>query len=244
VTGIHPEDPGWTAALADGSEVEFDRVLVAVGRQPRTNSLELKSAGVELDDHGYVRVDPRLRSTNRRVWAAGDVSGHPQFTHTAGVHGSVAASNAVLGLRRRVQTAAIPRVTFTQPELAAVGVSLSKALALGLTVETVEHTDVDRAIAEQETAGFTRLVLDGKGRVVGATIVGPRAGESLAEAVLAARHGLRARDLAGSIHAYPTYGDGIWKAAIAHVQAQLSSSTARRATRTLAALRRAIVRSR
>lgn len=238
LAAIRPGGDGWIADLADGSEVEFDQVLVAVGRRPRTTALGLDAAGVDLDERGYVQVDPRLRTTNPRIWAAGDLTGHPQFTHTAGVHGSLAASNAILGLRRRVEMATIPRVTFTQPEVAAVGVSLDQARDQGLTVRTVAHVDVDRAIAEQQTAGFSRLILDGKGRVVGATIVGPRAGESLPEAVLAARHGLRARDIAAATHAYPTYGDGVWKAALEQVQAQLTGTAARRVTTGLASIRR------
>ncbi len=244
MTAVRRDGSAWVAVLADGSEIGFDTVLVAVGRRPRTSHLGLEVAGVELDERGYVRVDARLRTTNPRIWAAGDLTGHPQFTHTAGVHGTLAASNAVLGLRRRVDVSSIPRVTFTQPEVAAVGVSLEKARALGLTVRTVEHVEVDRAIAEQQTAGFSRLVLDGKGRVVGATIVGPRAGESLAEAVLAARHGLRARDIAAATHAYPTYSDGLWKAAIAQVQAQLAGGVTGRAVKAMAAVRRWTLRAR
>jgi len=244
MTAVRRDGSAWVAVLADGSEIGFDTVLVAVGRRPRTSHLGLEAAGVELDERGYVRVDARLRTTNPRIWAAGDLTGHPQFTHTAGVHGTLAASNAVLGLRRRVDVASIPRVTFTQPEVAAVGVNVEKARALGLTVRTVEHVEVDRAIAEQQTAGFSRLVLDGKGRVVGATIVGPRAGESLAEAVLAARHGLRARDIAAATHAYPTYSDGLWKAAIAQVQAQLAGGVTGRAVKAMAAVRRWTLRAR
>lgn len=227
------------AQLADGTAVGFDQILVAVGRRPRTDGLGLDTAGVDRDDCGYVAVDPHLRTSNARIFAAGDVTGHPQFTHVAGVHGSLAATNAVLGLRRSVDTATIPRVTFTQPEVAAFGVSAEHARAHpSLTVRTVEHADVDRAIAEGHTAGHTRLVLDRKHRIVGASIAGPRAGESLAELVLAARHGLRARDLAATIHAYPTYGDGAWKAGIAEVQQQLTQPVARRITRTLAGMRR------
>ncbi len=244
MTAVRRDGSAWVAVLADGSEIGFDSVLVAVGRRPRTSNLGLEVAGVELDQRGYVRVDARLRTTNPRIWAAGDLTGHPQFTHTAGVHGSLAAGNAVLGLRRRVDVASIPRVTFTQPEVAAVGVNVERARALGLTVRTVEHGEVDRAIAEQQTAGFSRLVLDGKGRVVGATIVGPRAGESLAEAVLAARHGLRARDIAAATHAYPTYSDGLWKAAIAQVQAQLAGGVTGRAVIALATVRRWTLRAR
>ncbi len=136
--------------------------------------------------------------------------------------------------------ATIPRVTFTQPEVAAVGVSAEHAdPQSGLTVRTTQHTEVDRAIAEGHVAGFTRLILDRKGRVVGATIVGPRAGESLPEVVLAARHGLRARELAAATHAYPTYGDGVWKAGIDHVQHQLHQPGAHRVTSVLRTVRRA-----
>ncbi len=237
-TAIRRREGGWIAELTDGTEVGFDTVLVAVGRRPRTTDLGLAAAGVDIDGHGFVCVDAQLRTTNPRIWAAGDVTGHPQFTHTAGVHGSLAASNAILGLRRRVERATVPRVTFTQPEVAAVGVSLEQARSQGLTVRTIAHVDVDRAIAEQQTSGFSRLILDGRGRVVGATIVGPRAGESLPEAVLAARHGLRARDLAAATHAYPTYGDGVWKAAIEQVQAQLTGTAVHRLTTVLTAIRR------
>ncbi|MEO5833653.1 MAG: FAD-dependent oxidoreductase [Nakamurella sp.] len=241
VTAVRPDGRAWLAVLADGTEIGFDTALVAAGRRPRTASLGLAAAGVEVDRSGFVRVDDRLRTTNPRIWAAGDLTGHPQFTHTAGVHGTLAASNAVLGLRRRVDVASTPRVTFTQPEVAAFGVTLERAEALGLTVRTVVHREIDRAIAERRTDGFSRLVLDGKGRVVGATIVGPRAGESLPEAVLAARHGLRARDLAASTHAYPTYSDGLWNAAIDQVQVQLKSGLTGRGVRALTALRRWIL---
>jgi len=222
VTAISHREAGWCATLADGGEVLFDEVLVAVGRTPRTTGLGLDQAGVGLDAHGFVRLNPRLQTSNPRIWAAGDLTGHPQFTHTAGVHASLAASNAILGLRRTVDLATIPRVTFTQPEVAAVGVSAEQAgKQRRLTVRTTEHTEVDRAIAEDHVGGFSRIVLDRKGRVVGATLVGPRAGESLPELVLAARHGLRARDVAAATHAYPTYGDGVWKAGIDEVQHQL-----------------------
>ncbi len=218
--------------------LRVDAVLVAVGRRPRTSDLDLEHANVNIDERGYVVVTDRLQTSNPRIWAAGDLTGHPQFTHTAGVHASTAASNAVLGLRRTVDTATIPRVTFTQPEIAAFGVRPDRAAASGLTVREVHHDHVDRAIAEDNTRGTTRLVTDHRGRLVGASIVGPRAGESLAELVLAARHGLRARDLAAAMHAYPTYSDGIWKAAIADVQHGLTRPAAAAVTRTLSAIRR------
>jgi pyruvate/2-oxoglutarate dehydrogenase complex dihydrolipoamide dehydrogenase (E3) component len=210
-------------------------VLVAVGRLPDTRGLGLDAARVATGDHGFVTVDAHLRTSNPRIWAAGDVTGYPQFTHVAGVHGSTAASNAVLGIRRAAEVAAIPRVTFTSPEVAAVGVA---AGADGTATRTLRHDEVDRAIVEGRTAGFTRLVLDRRGRLVGATVVGPRAGETLAELTLAVGRGLRARDLAGVMHPYPTWGDGPWNAAVAEVREQLGGPVAQRAPRALAATRR------
>ncbi len=229
---------GGRAMLADGGRVGFDRVLVAVGRTPRTDDLGLDLAGVRLDERGFVVVDAALRTSNPRVLAAGDLTGHPALTHVAGVHGALAASNAVLGLRRTVDPV-VPRVTFTQPEVASVGVGAhERAGRRGFTVRTVEHQHVDRAVAERETDGFTRLVLDRRGRVVGATIVGPRAGESLPALVLAVRQRLRARDLAAATHAYPTYGDGPWKAALQQVQDGLRRQPLRAVTAALTRLRR------
>ena len=241
VTAVHGAggaDGTGEVQLADGRRIAFDRLLVAVGRRPRSHDLGLDTAGVEVDERGCVRVDRTLRSTNRRIWAAGDVTGYPQFTHTAGVHASLAASNAILGLRRRVVLTALPRAIYTQPEVAAVGLGLADADRHGLTVRTVPNRDVDRAVTDGRTGGFTRLVFDGKGHVLGATVVGPRAGETLAELVLAVRRGLRARDLAGTIHAYPSYGYGAWDAAIADVRARLHNPGPARAVATLAATRR------
>ena len=136
------------------------------------------------------------------------------------MHGSLAASNAVLGLRRRVDPV-VPRVTFTAPRSPPSASSPADPPS-GCSVHRVEHAHVDRAVAEGETAGFTDLVLDGGGRLVGATVVGPRAGESLAELTLAVRHGMRASALAGTTHAYPTYSDAVSNAARGHVRNRLA----------------------
>jgi len=221
---------GGAVVLDTGERVEADRVLVAVGRTPRTTGLGLDAGGVQLDERGYVRVDDHLRTTNPRVWAAGDVTGHPQLTHVAGVHGSLVATNAVLGLRRSTDPV-VPRVTFTQPEVASVGVTTSDG-------PTVAHTHVDRAIAEAGTTGFSRLAVDRRGRIVGATVVGPRAGETLGELTVVVRKGLRTRDLAATTHAYPTHNDGVWNAAIADTRARLAAPVAARATRVLTTARR------
>lgn len=221
--------------------VRADRVLVATGRSPRTRDLGLDTAGVHLDERGHVVVDAKLRTSNRRVYAAGDVTGMLPFTHVAGMHGSIAATNALLAPLRRLDHESVPWVTFTDPEIAHVGLTEAQArLRHDDTVRTrlVTHDRSDRAITEDETAGFTHVLLDGKGRVLGATIVGPRAGEMIAGiAALIARRG-RLRDLASVVHAYPTWSGSVWTAAVAEADAALRSPLTRRATNTLLRLRR------
>jgi len=222
--------------LDDGTSVPFDRLLAALGRSPRTEGLGLDAAQVRTTERGHAIVDAALRTSNTRILAAGDVSGLPQFTHTAGVNGSIAATNAALGLRRAVSDI-VPRVTFTHPEVAAVGLQPSEAAQHGCSVQTVEHTHVDRAIADDRTTGFTSLVIDGKGRLRGALIVGPRAGESLGEASLAVSAALKTSSIASATHAYPTYSDAFWNAAVADVRARLTSGGLGVAVRLLARVR-------
>lgn len=247
VTAVRGHDPaggaGGRLTLEGGDTIEYDVLLVAVGRSPRTDALGLESAGVQVDERGYVVVDEHLRTTNRRVWAAGDLTGHPQFTHLAGVHASTAVTNAVLGLRRAVTAGVVPRVTFTHPEVAAVGASTGEP-ETGHTVRSWSNDEVDRAVAEGDTSGFTKLVTDRRGRLVGATVVGPRAGETLAELTLAVTRGLTTTALAGSTHPYPTFGDGPWNAAVADVQQRLGRPVASGAIHLLAATRRWVVNRR
>jgi len=238
VVRVEANDDGESGILhlVDGTSVPFDRLLAALGRFPRTEGLGLDAAEVRTTERGHVIVDRALRTSNPRIWAAGDVSGLPQFTHTAGVNGSVAATNAVLGLRRTVSDV-VPRVTFTHPEVAAVGLQPSEAAANGCSVQTVDHTHVDRAIVDDRTTGFTSLVIDGRGRLRGALIVGPRAGESLGEASLAVSAGLKTNAIASATHAYPTYSDALFNAAVADVRERLQSGALNVAVRALSRVR-------
>ncbi|MFC6259174.1 hypothetical protein ACFP5Z_19180, partial [Kocuria oceani] len=149
---------------------------------------------------GGVVVDGALRASVPGIRAAGDVTHGEKYTHLAGVQASVAASNAVLGPTRRTGEI-VPRITFTDPEPAAVGVTT--ATRPGSTAHTVEHATQDRAITEGSTTGFTLLILDRRGRVLGGTVVGPRAGESIGELTLAVHRGLSTTDLAAVTHPYP-----------------------------------------
>ncbi|MET3769072.1 pyruvate/2-oxoglutarate dehydrogenase complex dihydrolipoamide dehydrogenase (E3) component [Marisediminicola sp. UYEF4] len=229
---------GGAVSLDDGNVLQFDAILAAIGRAPNTGSLDADRAGVELDGAGNVVVTARLRTSNPRIWAAGDVTPLPKFTHTAGVNGSIAASNAVLGLARTIDSAAVPRVTFTHPEVGSVGAVQADAAAQGLIARTIEHEHLDRAIAEGATGGYTQLLVDKRGRVRGATIVGPRAGESLGEVSLAISRGLTTSDIASTTHAYPTFSDAVWNAAVADVRARLNQGATKVATNALRRLRR------
>jgi pyruvate/2-oxoglutarate dehydrogenase complex dihydrolipoamide dehydrogenase (E3) component len=231
-----------TFTLSDETTLSFDRTLVALGRRSNTADLGLQHVGVRLDGRGNIVVDSKLRTSNPRIWAAGDVTGLPQFTHTAGVNASVAATNAVLGLTRSVDTVAIPRVTFTYPEVGAVGLQAKDAALRGHRIIAREHEHVDRAVTEAETAGYTQLVVDRRGRVLGGTVVGPRAGETLGEISLAVKNRLTTSNIAGTTHAYPTYNDGLWNVAVADVRHRLGSRPIRLAMRVLRRIRNARLR--
>lgn len=224
-------------------EIPFDRLLAATGRAPRTTDLGLNTAGVKTDDKGHVTVDARLRTKNPRVYAAGDVTKASAFTHLAGAQAASAVLHALLGTRRPVDYNAVPWVTFTDPEVARVGLTHDEARQRygdKARERTLRHDRVDRAVAEDRTEGFTRLVFGPRGRLAGATVVAPRAGETIAELAAAVRTGATASDLAATVHPYPTYGDGPWMAALAEVDRGLTEPVMSRLIRTLLTTRRAI----
>lgn len=232
-----------TLHLSSGETVEVDRILVATGRRPRSTDLGLAAAGVRCTEQGHVVIDGLMRTSNRRIYAAGDVTGTLPFTHVAGVQGGYAATNALLGLRRRIDYAAVPWVTFTDPEVARVGATLAQARQRHGTrarAERLSHDHVDRAITDGRTDGFTQLVRGPGGRLLGATVVSPRAGETIAELAAAIRRGAKVRDVASTVHPYPTYADGPWNASLAQLRADLSATLPARAMTALRTLRRAL----
>jgi pyruvate/2-oxoglutarate dehydrogenase complex dihydrolipoamide dehydrogenase (E3) component len=242
--------PGEITLAATGPDgpltVAADAVLVATGRRPRTAGLDLDLAGVGTDKRGYVVVDRRLRTANPRVYAAGDVTGAPAFTHIAAMHGSIAASNAILAPLRGVDHERMPWVTFTDPEIAHVGLTEAQARDRhgdAIRVRSLPHCRLDRAVTEADTDGFTHVVLDPQGRVLGATIVAPRAGEMITELVeLVARRG-RLRSLASIVHPYPSWSQAVWTTAVADATAALTRPPARAAVDVLRRLRRVSSRS-
>ncbi|WP_211323042.1 dihydrolipoyl dehydrogenase family protein [Amycolatopsis palatopharyngis] len=244
VTAAEGDHGGSTLSLSGPDSpptLSADHVLVATGRRPGSGELGLETAMVRLDDRGHVIVDAKLRTSNPAVYAAGDVTGKLPFTHVAGMHGSIAATNALLAPTRTIDHEKIPWVTFTDPEIAHVGLTEHQARQRhgdGVRVRLLEHDDVDRAITEHATHGFTHVVLDGKHRVLGATIVAPRAGEMIAELTLLTTRRGRLRDLASVVHAYPAWSDGVWHAAVAEANSALQARPLRQITRALLHLRR------
>lgn len=192
--------------------VEADQILVATGRRPNTAGLGLGAAGVETDGPGGVRVDDQLRTTNPRIFAAGDVTGGPQFVYVAGYEGGLAAENALLGAGHRLDLAGLPRVTFTTPPTAAAGLTEAEARRSGHDVEVsvIGLEVVPRALVNRDTRGVVKLVAERPGgRLLGASIVGEGAGDAIQSAVLAIRHGITAAELASTFHPYLTMAEAI-----------------------------------
>ncbi|WP_280553251.1 bifunctional TVP38/TMEM64 family protein/FAD-dependent oxidoreductase [Halomonas sp. 25-S5] len=200
----------------------FTHLLVAVGRQANVEGLGLEALGVETRSDGTLAVDESLQSVLPNVWACGDVAGPYQLTHASAHQAWHATVNALFGeLKRfRVSYRALPAVTFTDPEVARVGLNEREALAAGVEVEVTRYalSELDRAIAEGSTRGFVKvLTVPGRDRILGATIVGQGAGEMLAEFTLAMTRGIGLNKLLGTIHPYPTHSEavkataGVWK---------------------------------
>lgn len=218
------------AAQAVCGPLGFDRVLLAAGRRPRIAGLGLETVGVTVNAHGAVAVDARLQSSAASIYAVGDVTGLAPFTHVAAHHARIATPNALFHTRRRVSEL-IPRVTFTDPELAHVGCSEQQARArYGERVQTAfsDYGRLDRALTAGRPLGFAQLTGDPRGRLLGATVCGPAAGETIAELAAWIRRGGRIADLSATIHAYPTFAEGPARAADELIAARLLRSPARR----------------
>ncbi len=204
--------------------IEFDELLCAVGRSPRTTGYGIEELGIELSPRKTIQTDAWLRTNYPNIFAVGDVAGPYQFTHTAAHQAWYAAVNALFGRFKKFKAdySVIPWATFTDPEVARVGLSEAEAKEQGIAVEVTRYgiDDLDRAITDGCAHGFVKvLTLPGKDKILGATIVGEHAGDLLAEYVLAMRHGLGLNKILGTIHTYPTlaeankYAAGQWKRA-------------------------------
>ena len=211
----------------DGKEesIAFDRILVAVGRAANTQGFGLEELGVTLSERGTIEVDAYLRTRpHKNIYACGDVAGPYQFTHTAAHQAWYCAVNSLFSpfKKFRADYRVIPWCTFTDPEVARVGLSETEAREQNIPYEVSRYglDDLDRAIADSEDHGFVKvLTVPGKDRILGVTIVGHHAGDLIAEFVLAMKHGIGLNGILGTIHIYPTlaeankYAAGTWKKA-------------------------------
>lgn len=214
----------------DDCEVRGNLLLVASGRKPNVSGLALENAGVSHSAKG-IPVDDHLRTNVKHIYAAGDVVGGHQFTHFAGWQAFQAVRNALLPGHTSGFTDVVPWVTFTDPEVAHVGLTEEQARArFGDSVKVCrwEMSRTDRAICENDAAGFIKLVAKDDGTVAGATIVAARAGEAITELILAIQHNWKVTDLAGAIHAYPTYSTAVQQmAADMAIESLLSGTSGR-----------------
>ena len=234
------KDGDFIVIATDQQEARGDLLLVASGRKPNVDGLDLEKAGVEYTQKG-IKVDDELRTTAKHIYAAGDVLGGYQFSHYAGWQAFQAVRNAMLPGSNSGLTDLVPWVTFTDPEVAHVGFSEQKARSdFGdeLKIRRWTLSKVDRAVCENDRNGFIKVIAKADGSVLGATIVAERAGETITEMVIAMKHKLKVMDIAGTIHAYPTYSTGVQLLATEMAVEKLLSGTSGRIIRTLSAVAR------
>lgn len=207
------------------STVAVDAILAGVGRVPNVEDLNLEAAGVDYDMIAGVRADDFLRSSNRRIFAAGDACLEHKFTHTADASARIVVQNALFFGRRRLSALTIPWCTYTDPAIAHVGLHVRQAHERRIPVKTftIPMHDVDRAIADSEETGFVKIhVKEGTDRILGATIVARHAGDMINEITLAMVAGIGLRTLAQVIHTYPTQAEAVKKAADAYNRTRLT----------------------
>ncbi|NKE36885.1 dihydrolipoyl dehydrogenase [Natronococcus sp. JC468] len=199
----------------DALELDTEKVLVAVGREPVSDTLELENAGVETDDRGFIETDSRARSNVEHVFAVGDVAGEPMLAHKGSMEGQVAAE-VIAGEPSAIDYQAMPAAVFTEPEIGTVGMSESEAEEAGFetAVGKFPFRASGRALTTGETDGFVKIVADEEqGYVLGAQIVGPEASELIAELGLAIELGATLEDIASTVHTHPTLSESVMEAA-------------------------------
>jgi pyruvate/2-oxoglutarate dehydrogenase complex dihydrolipoamide dehydrogenase (E3) component len=209
VKGLGPEvEVGIRLKNGITASLTTEKILVAMGRAPNIEGLGLSAAGILIRPNGIV-VDKRLRTTRKHIFAAGDVTGEYQFTHAAGYEGGVVVSNAVFHLPRKTDYTWFPWCTYTDPELAGIGMNEKTAKEAGIDykIMTEEFTGNDRSLAEGETVGKLKLVLDKKEKIIGVQILGPHAGELINEWVAVLNGHVKLSTLASAVHPYPTLGE-------------------------------------
>jgi mercuric reductase len=220
LTAVRTQDGARVATVRTraGNETELrtEQLLIATGRRPVTAGLNLEQAGVKTGPRGEIVVDEHLRTSNERIWAAGDVTGHPQFVYVAAAHGTLAADNALSGAERTLDYTALPRVTFTSPAIAAVGLTDAQVAGAGIACDcrTLPLEYVPRALANRDTRGLVKIVAEaGTGRLLGVHVVADGAGDVITAATYAISAGLTVGQLARTWAPYLTMAEALKLAA-------------------------------
>lgn len=210
--------------------VDGSHLLIAAGRSPNVENLGLDRAGIAYDKKG-IHVNAGLRTSNRRVYAIGDCVGAAQFTHAANYHAGLVMRSALFRLPVKVKAEAIPRVTYTDPEIAVTGLTEEQAKAVHKDIRVLRWPFVenDRAVAEHEAHGHIKVITTAKGKILGAGIVGPRAGELISLWTLALSKNMKVSDIAGIVMPYPTLSEVSRRAAITYFGPSLRSPWLQRA---------------
>lgn len=234
VTGAEKTDGGVRLYLDGGDTVEASDLLVAVGRRANLSGLGLDAAGVALEG-GRLKLDRRLRTTNKRIYAIGDAAGDLQFTHVAGDHASTLVRNILFKMPAKRQDAIAPRVTYSSPEIASIGLleAAARAQDESATVVRWPFSDNDRAKAEGDTDGFVKAIIAKNGRILGATIVGKDAGDHIGLWAFAIANRLKIGAFTRYIAPYPTRGEASKRAGGAFYTPSLFSSRTRRLVKLL-----------
>ncbi|MEE9587486.1 MAG: FAD-dependent oxidoreductase [Hyphomicrobiaceae bacterium] len=233
-------DEGVRAVVSDGGEtgvVDGSHMLLATGRKPNVEGLDLEAAGIRFDQHG-IKVGKNLKTSNRRTWAIGDVIGGPQFTHIANYHAGIVIRQALFRLPVKAKHDMIPWVTFTDPELAHVGLIEDEARKKHGKINVLRwpYAENDRAQTERATEGFVKVVTTKRGRILGATITGEHAGELIQMWTLAIAVGLKIKAMTSFISPYPTLSEINKRAAYTYYLPSLTNPLVRRAIKMLAKL--------
>jgi pyruvate/2-oxoglutarate dehydrogenase complex dihydrolipoamide dehydrogenase (E3) component len=236
VEQVERSEGGVAVSIREGERayrIEGTHLLVAAGRRPVTEGLGLEAAGIAVDRAGIV-VDRGLKTGNRRVYAIGDCAGGEgagyRFTHVANYHAGLVVRNALFGLPVRVDAKAIPRVTYTDPELASVGLSEAEAKAKHGRIRILRWpvAENDRDQAERATRGHAKVIVTPRGRILGAAIAAPRAGDLIVPWSLSIAKGLKVQDMAGLVFPYPTYSEVSKRVAVEFLRASLGNPWLRR----------------
>jgi pyruvate/2-oxoglutarate dehydrogenase complex dihydrolipoamide dehydrogenase (E3) component len=221
-----------TARNKGGEKIELrgEEILVAAGRTPTIDGLIPKNAGIELGEDGIV-VDEHLETTAKGIYAAGDITGIMRFTHAAEYQGRIALQNALFPVKRKADYSAVPWTTFTDPEVARVGLTEAEAREKhgdDVGVFRYDLPELDRAITDGEAKGFVKIVTGKRGRILGGHVIGPDAGNVVPEVVLAMRRGIPIGELSQTVHAYPTLSEGVKKAADNYYREKLFGGPAKK----------------